>query len=170
MGLRSKLVVGISMYLGLLAFVGLMGLYDAQVSLNGLHDALEHHVRELSLLANLSSAVGRVHSVVLVHVLTNAVTSGPAERAAYEAQTGELEREIDLLVEQQVDLQRTFGDQVDIDRFGGASILRGSPRSLGCSGQTDPISSRPLSSGSRPKRRTVWMRCATRPGAAMRSR
>jgi hypothetical protein len=76
MGLRSKLVVGISMYLGLLAFVGLMGLYDAQVSLNGLHDALEHHVRELSLLANLSSAVGRVHSVVLVHVLTNAVTSG----------------------------------------------------------------------------------------------
>jgi hypothetical protein len=54
-----------------------------------------------------------------VHVLTNTVTSGPAERAAYEAQSGELEREVHLLVDQLVDLQRRFGDQVDIDRFEG---------------------------------------------------
>ena len=62
LGLRSKLLVGVFVFLGLLTLVGLTGLYAAQVSLSGMHVALEHHQRELSLLANLDSAVGRVHA------------------------------------------------------------------------------------------------------------
>ncbi len=118
LGLRGKLGVAVSIYLGLLALVGLTGLYAAQVSLSGMHVAHEHHVKEISLLANLSSAVERVQSTVLLHVLTQS----PAEQAAYEAQIGELEREIDLLFDQEVDLQRTFGDESDVDLFEG---LRG---------------------------------------------
>jgi signal transduction histidine kinase/CheY-like chemotaxis protein len=117
LGLRSKLLVGVFVYLGLLTLVGLTGLYAAQVSLNGMHVALEHHQRELSLLANLDSAVGRVHATVLLHVLNNAVTSGPAERAAYDAETAELEHEIDGLLDQEVELQRDFDDNSDVVRF-----------------------------------------------------
>jgi signal transduction histidine kinase/DNA-binding response OmpR family regulator len=118
LGLRGKLGVAVSIYLGLLALVGLTGLYAAQVSLSGMHVAHEHHVKEISLLANLSSAVERVQSTVLLHVLTQS----PAEQAAYEAQIGDLEREIDLLFDQEVDLQRMFGDEADVDLFEG---LRG---------------------------------------------
>ena len=117
LGLRSKLLVGVFVYLGLLTLVGLTGLYAAQVSLSGMHVALEHHQRELSLLANLDSAVGRVHAAALLHVLNNALTSGPSELAAYESETAELEREIDGLLDQELDLQRTFGDEKDVARF-----------------------------------------------------
>jgi signal transduction histidine kinase/CheY-like chemotaxis protein len=113
LGLRGKLAVAVSIYLGLLALVGLTGLYAAQVSLNGMHEAHEHHVKETSLLANLAASVERVQSTVLLHVLTQS----PAEQSAYEAQIADLEREIDALFDEEVDLQRTFGDKPDIDRF-----------------------------------------------------
>jgi signal transduction histidine kinase/CheY-like chemotaxis protein len=118
LGLRGKLGVAVFIYLGLLALVGLTGLYAAQASLNGMHMAHEHHVKEISLLANLSSAVERVQSTVLLHVLTES----PAEQAAYEAQITDLEHEIDLLFDEEVDLQRTFGDESDVNLFEG---LRG---------------------------------------------
>jgi signal transduction histidine kinase/FixJ family two-component response regulator len=113
LGLRGKLGVAVFIYLGLLALVGLTGLYAAQVSLNGMHEAHEHHVKEISLLANLGLSVERVQSTVLLHVLTQS----PAEQAAYEAQIADLEREIDLFFDEEVDLQRTFGDESDVMLF-----------------------------------------------------
>src|SRR5919202_5173434 len=109
LGLRGKLGVGVFIYLGLLALVGLTGLYAAQVSLSGMHEADEHQVKEISLLSNLASSVERVQSTVLLHVLTQS----PAEHSAYEAQIADLEREIDALFDEEVDLQRTFGDKPD---------------------------------------------------------
>ena len=113
LGLRSKLLVGVFIYLGLLVSVGAMGLYAAVVSLDGMHAALEHHVRELSVLGKLATAVGRAQSTVLLHVLTDSAN----ERAAYEADIAQLERDIEGLLDQEVDLQRSFGDQADIERF-----------------------------------------------------
>src|SRR5438309_3127599 len=113
LGLRGKLGVAVFIYLGLLALVGLTGLYAAQVSLDGMHEAHEHHVKEVSLLANLSSAVERVQSTVLLHVLTQSA----AEQSAYEAQIADLEREIDLFFDDEVELQRTFGDDGDVELF-----------------------------------------------------
>src|SRR5947209_5766625 len=113
LGLRGKLGVAVFIYLGLLALVGLTGLYAAQVSLSGMHDAHEHHVKEISLLANLGLSVERVQSTVLLHVLTQSA----AEQAAYEAQIADLEREINLLFDEEVDLQRTFGDESDVTLF-----------------------------------------------------
>src|SRR5919202_5599588 len=113
LGLRGKLAVAVSIYLGLLALVGLTGLYAAQASLSGMHEAHEHHVKEISLLANLASSVERVQSTVLLHVLTQS----PAEQRAYEAQIDDLERDIDELFDEEANLQRTFGDQLDVDRF-----------------------------------------------------
>jgi signal transduction histidine kinase/FixJ family two-component response regulator len=113
LGLRGKLAVAVSIYLGLLALVGLTGLYAAQDSLSGMHEAHEHHVKEISLLANLAASVERVQSTVLLHVLTQS----PAEHSAYEAQIADLEREIDALFDEEVDLQRAFGDETDVARF-----------------------------------------------------
>src|SRR5439155_14573734 len=67
----------------------------------------------ISLLANLGSAAERVQSTVLLHVLTQSA----AEQSLYEAQIADLEREIDVLFDEEVELQRTFGDQDDVDRF-----------------------------------------------------
>ena len=113
LGLRGKLGVAVFIYLGLLALVGLTGLYAAEVSLSGMHDAHEHHVKEISLLANLGSSVERVQSLVLLHVLTES----PAEQAMYEAQIADLEHEIDGLFDEEVELQRAFGDELDVGRF-----------------------------------------------------
>jgi signal transduction histidine kinase/DNA-binding NarL/FixJ family response regulator len=113
LGLRGKLAVAVSIYLGLLALVGLTGLYAAQDSLSGMHEAHEHHVKEISLLANLGASVERVQSTVLLHVLTQS----PAEHSAYEAQIADLEREIDALFDEEVDLQQAFGDETDVERF-----------------------------------------------------
>ena len=115
LGLRGKLGVGVFIYLGLLALVGLTGLYAAQVSLSGMHEADEHQVKEISLLSNLASSVERVQSTVLLHVLTQS----DAEQAMYEAQIADLERKIDALFDEEVNIQRAFGDQVDVDRFEG---------------------------------------------------
>jgi signal transduction histidine kinase/FixJ family two-component response regulator len=113
LGLRGKLAVAVFIYLGLLALVGLTGLYAAQVSLSGMHEAHEHHVKEISLLADLGASVERVQSTVLLHVLAQS----PAEQSAYEAQIADLERQIDALFDEQVNLQRTFGDDSDVERF-----------------------------------------------------
>ena len=43
--LRAKLLAAVLLYVALLGAVGLMGLYAAQASLDGLHVAVEHHVR-----------------------------------------------------------------------------------------------------------------------------
>jgi hypothetical protein len=51
-------VAAVLLYLALLGAVGLMGLYAAQASLDGLHVAVEHHVRELSLLDQIGADVG----------------------------------------------------------------------------------------------------------------
>jgi signal transduction histidine kinase/DNA-binding response OmpR family regulator len=113
LGLRGKLVVGVGIYLSLLALVGIMGLYAAQISLTGLHSAHEHNVREINLLADLGSAVEGIQRTVLLHSLTDSTV----EQTAYEAQIAELENEIDALFDQEVSLQRAFGDQEDVTRF-----------------------------------------------------
>jgi signal transduction histidine kinase len=112
-GLRGKLGIAVFIYLGLLALVGATGLYAAQVSLSGMHEAHEHHVKEISLLANLSSSLERVQSTVLLHVLSQS----HVEHAAYESQIADLEHEIDALFDEETDLQRTFGDQGDVEQF-----------------------------------------------------
>src|SRR5438067_13508246 len=93
LGLRGKLGVAVFIYLGLLALVGLTGLYAAQVSLDGMHEAHVHHVKEVSLLANLSSAVERVQSTVLLLVLTQFA----AEQCVFDVLVEYLECVIDAL-------------------------------------------------------------------------
>ena len=79
-GLRHKLLAGVQVYLVLLACVGLMGLHAAQVSVDRLHVAAEHQLREVTLVSDLASQVGVSHAATLLHVLSDSAE----ERAGYE--------------------------------------------------------------------------------------
>jgi two-component system, sensor histidine kinase and response regulator len=113
LGLRKKLVVGVFIYLTLLAVVGLLGLYAAQVSLSGMHAAVDHHVREVSLVGELSADVNLVESTLMLHALSRSVE----EEGPYEQQVVELQHRVSNLVEQLLQIQEQFGDEPDIDRI-----------------------------------------------------
>ena len=68
--LRSKLLLGVLIYLLLLGGVGLAGIYAAQVTLNGVHTLLDHHVREVSLVGELAADVNLFESDLLLHNLS----------------------------------------------------------------------------------------------------
>jgi two-component system, sensor histidine kinase and response regulator len=113
LGLRKKLVVGVFIYLGLLGLVGLLGLYAAQVSLSGMHAAVDHHVREVSLVGELAADVNHAQATLLLHALSRSLE----EEGPYEDQVGQIQGRISTLVEELLAIQERFGDQPDIDRI-----------------------------------------------------
>ena len=58
--LRTKLIGAVVLYVLLLAGVGWLGLSAAQSSLDGMHAAIQHHVREVAMVVR--SRVRRARS------------------------------------------------------------------------------------------------------------
>ena len=117
--LRAKLLAAVLLYVALLGAVGLIGLYAAQASLGGMHVAVEHHVRELSLLSQISADVGLIRSTSLLHILS----TSELERAAYEAQITQWEANVAARLEELTRTQASFDDQEDaktVDAFRSA--------------------------------------------------
>ena len=97
----------------LLAVVGVPGLYTAQVGVERLNVAVAHHLREVSLVGDISSDVGLIRSASLLHALT----SSSAEQEGYEAEITDLERHADDLVNELVRSESSFGDEQDVERI-----------------------------------------------------
>jgi len=112
-GLRHKLLAGVQVYLVLLACVGLMGLHAAQSSVDRLHVAAEHRLREVSLVGDIASQVGLIHTATLLHVLSDSAE----ERAGYEEQIAHLEPTVGALVEEFLRSEARFDDQDDSERM-----------------------------------------------------
>jgi PAS domain S-box-containing protein len=111
--LRSKLLVGVLVYLLLLGAVGVMGLYAAEVSLVGMHSAVDHHVHEVSVVGEMASDLNVLQTTLLLHTLSDS----PEELSNYEQQVAQLEVRMAALI---VDLRQTqerFDDLADIDRI-----------------------------------------------------
>src|SRR5947209_7371826 len=111
--LRSKLLLGVLIYLLLLGGVGVAGIYAAQVTLNGVHTLLDHHVREVSLVGELAADVNLFESDLLLHNLS----TSEEEMRPYELQLSQLEERVNALVDELVQIQVQFGDQVDVERL-----------------------------------------------------
>jgi PAS domain S-box-containing protein len=112
--LRSRLFVGVLIYLLLLGLVGAIGFYAAQVSLDGMHTAVEHHVHEVSVVGELSSDLNEVESMLLLHTLSDVM---PDDEQRYERQVYMLEARMDALLNDLRQTQERFHDQVDIDNI-----------------------------------------------------
>src|ERR687886_2683728 len=95
LSLRRKLLAAVQVYLILLAVVGLLGLYTAQVGVERLNVAVGHHFREVSLVGDITSDVGLIRSASLLHALSNS----SAERDRYEIEIAELEQQADNRVD-----------------------------------------------------------------------
>jgi two-component system, sensor histidine kinase and response regulator len=108
--LRTKLLGTVLVYLLMLTFVGLLGLYTAQSSQAGMHAAIQHHVREVTIVGQLASEVGLAHSAVLLHILSDS----PDEQRGYERQIRRHETRVGALMDELEDTQRRFNDQADI--------------------------------------------------------
>ena len=76
--LRSKLLLGLAVYLALLAAVGVAGLHAAQVGLNGTYAAIEHHVREVDLVGQVSADVNLIQANPMLHALSSSADEGHA--------------------------------------------------------------------------------------------
>src|ERR671939_1457121 len=96
LSLCRKLLTAVQVYLILLAVVGLLGLYTAQVGIDRLNVAVGHHFREVSLVGDITSDVGLIRSASLLHALSNS----SAERDGYEAEIAALERQVDERTEE----------------------------------------------------------------------
>src|SRR2546428_4463162 len=108
--LRTKLLGTVLLYLLMLTAVGLLGLYAAQASLDGMHVAIEHHVREVTIVGELASEVSLTHSTVLLHILSDS----PDEQAPYEGQIREREAAVNSLIDELEQTQVRFNDQGDL--------------------------------------------------------
>jgi signal transduction histidine kinase/CheY-like chemotaxis protein/HPt (histidine-containing phosphotransfer) domain-containing protein len=111
--LRSKLLLGVLIYLLLLGGVGLAGVYAAQVSLDSIHTVVEHHVRQVSLVGELAADVNLLQSDLLLHTLGRS----PEEEHAYEQQVVQLEQRVNALVDDLLQIQVQFEDGADIERL-----------------------------------------------------
>jgi signal transduction histidine kinase/DNA-binding NarL/FixJ family response regulator len=111
-GLRDRLLGSVGLYVVLLGVVGVFGLYVAQASLAAFDTALQHNVREISILSDVSEALSRDQATALLHV----VAETPEDRARYEQQLAELDASVDRLLDEQLVLQRYFADEGDIGR------------------------------------------------------
>ena len=113
LGLRHKLLIAVQVYLVLLACVGLMGLHAAQVSIDRLHVVAEHHLREVSLVGDIASAVGVIHAVSLLHALSDSAEA----RQGYEEQIAQIESRVEALMEEFLRSEALLGDHDDIERM-----------------------------------------------------
>jgi signal transduction histidine kinase/CheY-like chemotaxis protein len=111
-GLQAKLLASVLLYLGLLAVVGGLGLYAAQSSLSGFDTALQHNVREISTLSDITEEVNRVQSTALLHVLSDS----PQDRTRYEQRLTELQANVERLLDEQLAIQLRFRDEGDVGR------------------------------------------------------
>jgi two-component system, sensor histidine kinase and response regulator len=111
--LRSKLLLGVLVYLLLLGGVGLAGALGAQVTLDSVHALVDHHVREVSLLGELVADVNRVEADLLLHALS----SSPEEEHTYEQEASRLESHVNALLDGLFQIQDQFEDQGDIERL-----------------------------------------------------
>jgi two-component system, sensor histidine kinase and response regulator len=96
----------------LLAVVGVLGLYTAQVGVERLNVAVGHHFREVSLVGDITSDVGLIRSAALLHALSNS----NAERDRYEIEIAELEQQADDRVDELLRTETSFGDTEDVER------------------------------------------------------
>jgi two-component system, sensor histidine kinase and response regulator len=110
LSLGRKLIAGIVVYLALLASVGLVGLYAAQVSIDRLHIAVKHHFREVSLVGDLMYEVSLIHSTSLLHALSDSAQDQPP----YEQQLGQMERAVQALIDEMARNEARFDDQNDV--------------------------------------------------------
>jgi two-component system, sensor histidine kinase and response regulator len=111
--LRSKLLIGVLIYMALLAAVALPGVLAAQASLDAMHAAVDHHVREVSLVGQLAADVNLSQSNLLLHALS----SSPEEEHRYEQELSRLATEVDSTLDELLQIQQRFNDRVDIDRL-----------------------------------------------------
>jgi signal transduction histidine kinase/HPt (histidine-containing phosphotransfer) domain-containing protein/ActR/RegA family two-component response regulator len=113
LGLQGKLLLGVLLYIGLLAGVGGLGLYAAQASLIGFDTALQHHVREISVLSDIAETVDQVQTTALLHVLADT----PEDRVQYEQRFAMLQAQVDRLVDEQITIEQSFQDESDLSRI-----------------------------------------------------
>src|ERR1051326_5493117 len=111
--LRSKLLIGVGVYMVLLAAVALPGVLAAQASLDAMQAAVEHHVREVSLVGQLAADVNLIKSNLLLHALS----SSPDEERHYEQELSQRGAEVDAILDELLSIQQRFNDTVDIGRL-----------------------------------------------------
>jgi methyl-accepting chemotaxis protein len=111
--LRTRLLAGVSLYQLLLIGVGLIGLLAAQASLRGMDVAVEHHVAELAKLGALTSEVDHIHSLALLHGLTDSVDA----QTLYENEITQSEARAASYVRELVAIQERFGDAADAEQI-----------------------------------------------------
>ena len=111
--LRSKLLLGVLVYLLLLGGVGAAGIYAAQVTLDTVHTLVDHHVREVSLVGDLAADVNLLQADLLLHNLSRS----EQEMRLYEQEMAQVEGEVNALLDELVQTQVQFGDQADVARL-----------------------------------------------------
>jgi hypothetical protein len=111
--LRTRLLAGVSLYQLLLIGVGLIGLLAAQASLRGMGIAVEHHIAELNKLGLLTSEVDHIHSLALLHGLTDSVD----DQTLYENEIAQSEARAASYLRDLVQIQERFGDEGDAEQI-----------------------------------------------------
>src|SRR5438309_10939258 len=69
--LRTKLIAAVALYVLLLAGVGWLGLSAAQSSLDGMHAAIQHHVREVAIVGELAREASSIQATSILHIATD---------------------------------------------------------------------------------------------------
>jgi PAS domain S-box-containing protein len=108
--LRTKLIGTVVLYVVLLAVVGALGLRAAQSSLDSMHAAIEHHVREVTIVGQLTSEVSLTQSTSVLHVLSDSVSGQQQLKEQLDQRDAKIQALIDELIATQVE----FDDQDDI--------------------------------------------------------
>jgi two-component system, sensor histidine kinase and response regulator len=111
MKLRTKLLAATGAYQMLLVVVGLVGLLAAQAALSGLEIAVQHHIHELDTLGVIASEVNHVHSLSVMHALSDSVE----EQDQYEREIAGSEAHVQALLSELLQIQERYQDQGDID-------------------------------------------------------
>ena len=108
--LRTKLIAAVALYVLLLAGVGWLGLSAAQSSLDGMHAAIQHHVREVAIVGELAREASSIQATSILHIATD----DPDERQRYERQLSRATTEVSDLVDELEQTQIRFDDEGDI--------------------------------------------------------
>jgi PAS domain S-box-containing protein len=108
--LRTKLLGAVMLYLCMLTVVGLLGLYAAQSSLDGMHAAIEHHVREVTIVGDIASQVSSTHSNMVLHILSES----PDEQRRYERRIQASQQRVNVLIDELERTQIQFNDEGDL--------------------------------------------------------
>jgi signal transduction histidine kinase/DNA-binding response OmpR family regulator/HPt (histidine-containing phosphotransfer) domain-containing protein len=108
--LRTKLLLGVVVYLLLVASVGMTGLYLANASLEDMYAAVDHHVYEVNVVADITSEVHLIKADLLLHVLS----SSREEGLLYEREIQARQARVDALIDDLLVTQQRLQDVADL--------------------------------------------------------